>query len=109
MPFGLCNAPATFQRTMNRVFFELLDIGVVVYLDDVLIYSEDIESHKKLLRKVFDILRKNKLFVKPEKCGLFLWHVEFLGHIIDGEGISIESGKVDAVKNWTEPTNVNKV
>ena len=72
MPFGLCNAPATFQRVMNRVFFELLDIGVVVYLDDVLIYSPDITSHTALLKKVFALLAKHRLYVKPEKCGLFL-------------------------------------
>ena len=88
MPFGLCNAPATFQRVMNQVFFELLDIGVVVYLDDVLLYSEDIKSHKKLLEKVFKILSDNKLYVKESKCSLFLESVEFLGHVVDHRGDS---------------------
>ena len=57
MPFGLCNAPATFQRVMNKVFFQLLDCGVLVYLDDVLLYSSNIEEHKELLEKVFKILK----------------------------------------------------
>ena len=75
---------------MNKVFFELLDLGVLVYLDDVLIYSRTIEEHKVLLKKVFEILQKNKLFVKESKCSLFLESVEFLGHVIDKNGVSIE-------------------
>ncbi len=90
MPFGLCNAPSTFQRTMNHVFFDLLDRGVLVYLDDVLIYSKTIETHKQLLREVFDILRKHKLFVKESKCALFLESVEFLGVTITSEGMQME-------------------
>ena len=72
MPFGLMTAPATFQRMMNNVFFDLLDEGVLCYLDDLLLYTKDVESHKKLLDKVFSILAKNKLFIKAKKCHLFL-------------------------------------
>jgi hypothetical protein len=72
MPFGLSTAPATFQRMMNTIFFEMLDHGVLVYLDDVLIYSKTVEEHKQLLDKVFKLLEINKLYLKEKKCSLFL-------------------------------------
>ena len=72
MPFGLMTAPSTFQRMMNRVFFDLLDEGVLCYLDDLLIYSKTVKEHKILLDKVFALLNKNKLFIKESKCHLFL-------------------------------------
>ncbi len=72
MPFGLSTAPATFQRMMNTIFFEMLDHGVLVYLDDVLIYSKTVEEHKQLLYKVFKLLEINKLYLKEKKCLLFL-------------------------------------
>ena len=72
MPFRLSTAPATFQRMMNAIFFELLDLGVLVYLDDVLIYSKTVEEHKQLLDKVFKLLEINKLYLKEKKCSLFL-------------------------------------
>ncbi len=72
MPFGLMTAPSTFQRMMNRVFFDLLDEGVLCYLDDLLIYSKTVEEHKQILDKVFALLDKNKLFIKESKCHLFL-------------------------------------
>jgi hypothetical protein len=82
---------------MNHVFFELLDRGVVVYLDDVLIYSRDVASHKKLLNEVFALLAKHKLYLKDTKCHLYLERVAFLGHVIDCNGVSMEQGKLDAV------------
>ncbi len=72
MPFGLMTAPSMFQRMMNRVFFDLLDEGVLCYLDDLLIYSKTVKEHKVLLDKVFALLNKNKLFIKESKCHLFL-------------------------------------
>jgi hypothetical protein len=72
MPLGLYTAPATFQRMMNTIFFEMLDHGVLVYLDDVLIYSKTVEEHKQLLDKVFKLLEINKLYLKEKKCSLFL-------------------------------------
>ncbi len=72
MPFGLMTAPTTFQRMMNNVFFDLLDEGVLCYLDDLLIYTKDVESHKVLLDKVFRLLAKHKLYIKAKKCHLFL-------------------------------------
>lgn len=84
MPFGLSTAPATFQRMMNNVFFDLLDNGVLCYLDDLLIYTKDVEQHRQLLDKVFSILAKHKLYLKAKKCHLFLQRVNFLGHVVDG-------------------------
>lgn len=94
---------------MNNVFFDLLDQGVLVYLDDVLIYSKTIEEHKTLLDKVFNILNKHKLFVKESKCSLFLESVEFLGVVLDKNGLRVESGKVDAVVKWPVPTNITEL
>ncbi len=82
MPFGLSTAPATFQRMMNSIFFDLLDHGVLVYLDDVLIYSKTVEEHIQLLDKVFSLLERHKLFLKEKKCSLFLEKINFLGHVI---------------------------
>ena len=84
MPFGLCNAPSTFQRVMNTVFMQLLDKGVVIYLDDIFVYSKTIAEHTELLSKVFELLNEFKLYVKADKCALFLESVEFLGHTISG-------------------------
>lgn len=92
---------------MNNVFFDLLDNGVLCYLDDLLLYTKDVESHKVLLDKVFSILAKNKLYIKSSKCHLFLKKVNFLGHVVDEHGVSVESGKVDAVKDWPVPENLN--
>ena len=75
---------------MNRVFFELLDNGVLCYLDDLLIYSRTVEEHKVLLDKVFSILQQNKLYIKESKCHLFLESVNFLGHVVSSKGVSLE-------------------
>jgi hypothetical protein len=82
---------------MHHVFFDLLDRGVVIYLDDILVYSKDVAAHQLLLQEVFDRLAKFKLYVKAEKCALFLESVEFLGHRIDAEGVHVEQGKVQAI------------
>lgn len=102
-------APSTFQRMMNQVFFELLDKGVVIYLDDLLIYSRDVASHKKLLNDVFALLAKHKLYLKASKCHLYLERVNYLGHVVDAQGVSVEKGKVDCVKEWPVPQTVNQV
>ena len=94
---------------MNHVFFELLDKGVLVYLDDVLIYTKTVEEHKQLLREVFALLEKNQLFVKESKCSLFLESVEFLGVTIDANGMHMEQGKTHAIDTWPVSKNVNEV
>ena len=79
---------------MNTIFFEMLDKGVLIYLDDILVYSKTIDEHKKLLDHVFYYLNLNKLYLKEKKCSLFLEKNNFLGHVISKDGVSMESGKV---------------
>ncbi|MDY6966716.1 MAG: reverse transcriptase family protein, partial [Halobacteriota archaeon] len=95
MPFGLSSAPSTFQRMMNSIFFELLDNGVLCYLDDLLVYSRSVEEHLVMLDKVFGLLAKHKLYLKEKKCHLFLSKVNFLGHVVSADGVAMESGKVE--------------
>ena len=109
MPFGLMNAPGTFQRIMNQVFFDILDKNVIVYLDDILIFTKTEEEHRQILAEVFRRLAHYSLYVKEKKCALFLRQVEFLGHIVTAEGIRVQSGKIDAVKDWPQPRTVTEL
>jgi hypothetical protein len=97
MPFGLTNAPVTFCTLMNDIFREWLDDFVVVYIDDILIYSSSLEEHAEHLRKVFQRLRENKLYVKLEKCKFGVTEVDFLGHRITQEGLMMDDHKVKAI------------
>jgi hypothetical protein len=97
MPFGLTNAPATFCTFMNDIFREWLDDFVVVYIDDILIYSGSLEEHAEHLRRVFQRLRENKLYVKLEKCEFRVTEVDFLGHRITQEGLKMDDHKVKAI------------
>ena len=94
MPMGLCNAPSHFQRVMNHVFFDLLDRGVLVYLDDVLIYSRTLEEHRKLLRAVFAKLKEFKLHIKESQYHLLMASFEFLGLVLDADGVHVEVSKI---------------
>lgn len=109
MPFGLTNAPATFMRAMNNLFVDLLDQGVVVFLDDVLIYSDTFERHVELLKLVFTRLREAQFYCKLKKCSFFGDKTTFLGFDITSSGISISSNKLEAVKNWPAPVSVQQV
>ncbi|CAI5484512.1 unnamed protein product [Closterium sp. Yama58-4] len=109
MPFGLCNAPATFQAEMNHILRPLLDECVVVYLDDILIYSKNMKEHVEHLRKVFEILRKNKFYVKLSKSDFALKKVQFLGHMVSAEGVHVDPRKIEAVKKWKVPENVKEL
>ncbi|CAI7877544.1 unnamed protein product [Closterium sp. NIES-54] len=109
MPFGLCNAPATFQAEMNHILRNLLDECVVVYLDDILIYSKNMKEHVEHLRKVFEILRKNKFYVKLSKSEFALKKVQFLGHMVSAEGVHVDPRKIEAVKKWKVPENMKEL
>lgn len=109
LSFGLTNAPATFQTLVNDVFKPLLDNCVLVYLDDILIYSRTAEEHERHLREVLKLLRDNQLYAKWEKCELFRDQVEYLGHIICKDGIATDPAKIRAVTAWPQLRNVSDV
>src|SRR3954467_5213615 len=109
MPFGLTNAPATFQRLVNDVFRPLLDECVVVYIDDILIYSPDLESHRRHLQQVFDILRREKLYCKRSKCDFLKSSVEYLGHVISDQGIQVDPKKIESIRVWPTPRNLSEL
>lgn len=109
MPFGLCNAPSTFQRFMNEVFADLLDISVIIYLDDILVFSSDPSQHTAAVREVLSRLRKHGLFAAAEKCAFSTDNVEFLGFVCTPDGIKMDSAKVDTVTSWPTPRNVRDV
>ena len=109
MSFGLTNAPATFSRLMNSIFMEYLDKFVLVYLDDILIYSKNKEEHAEHLRLVLEKLREHRLYAKFSKCEFWLPEVTYLGHVISGKGIAVNPERVQAVLNWTPPETVKQV
>ena len=109
MSFGLTNAPAAFMDLMNRVFKQYLDVCVIVFIDDILIYSRTEEEHTNHLRVVLEILRKEKMYAKFSKCEFWLEEVQFLGHVINKEGILVDPAKIEAVSNWERPTTPTEV
>jgi hypothetical protein len=109
MSFGLTNAPAYFMNLMNKVFMEELDKFVVVFIDDILVYSKSVEEHEQHLRVVPGKLRAHKLYAKFSKCEFWLEKISFLGHILTAEGVAVDPGKVETVSNWREPTNVSEI
>jgi len=109
MPFGLCNAPATFQRLMQVVLAGLDWKSCFVYLDDILIASQTFEEHLKHLREVFCRLRKAMLRLKPKKCHILRTEVQYLGHVVSAEGIRPDPAKVEKVMSYTVPTDVTEV
>jgi hypothetical protein len=109
MSFGLTNAPAYFMYLMNKVFMMYLDKFVVVFIDDILIFSKTEEEHETHLRLVLEKLRSNKFYVKFSKCEFWLTQVAFLGYIISTGGVSVDSSKVKDVLNWMPPMNASEI
>ncbi|GJZ71541.1 putative reverse transcriptase domain-containing protein [Tanacetum coccineum] len=109
MPFGLTNAPAVFMDLMNRVFHEFLDKFVIVFIDDILVFSKSKEEHEAHLRTVLQILRQEKLYAKFSKCEFWLSKVAFLDHIVSAEGITMDPANVEAITKWPRPTSVTEV
>ena len=109
LPFGLTNAPAAFMDLMNRVFKPYLDSFIIVFIDDILIYSRSREEHSTHLRLALQVLRQEKLFGKLSKSEFWLDKVVFLGHVISGEGISVDPSKIEAITSWDRPKNVTEI
>ncbi|XP_052726210.1 uncharacterized protein LOC128194683 [Vigna angularis] len=109
MPFGVTNAPAIFMDYMNRIFRPFLDKFVVVFIDDILVYSKTREEHEDHLRAVLEVLRERRLYAKLSKCEFWMKEVPFLGHVISAGGIVVDPAKVQAVLQWERPKTVTEV
>jgi hypothetical protein len=109
MSFGLTNAPAAIIEAMNKMLHEFLDDFVVVFLDDILIYSKTEEEHERHLRLVLDALRKNQFYGKLKKCAFWLSEVAFLGHVINQHDIAVDPKNVAAVVDWKRPNSVSEI
>jgi len=108
-PLTLTNTPATFQHFMNDIFSDLLDVHVVVYLDDILIYSNDITQHWSHIKEVLKWLRKSGLYTKAEKCEFHLDSVEYLGYVLSPSGLTMSNAKVKTIQEWPEPKKIKDI
>ncbi|GJT96477.1 putative reverse transcriptase domain-containing protein [Tanacetum coccineum] len=104
MPFGLTNAPTVFMDLMNHVCKPYLDKFVIVFIDGILIYSRNKEEYANHLRIILELLKKEKLYAKFSKCDFWIHIVQFIGHLVDSQGLHVDPAKIEAVKNWTSPT-----
>nr|ABA97433.1 retrotransposon protein, putative, Ty3-gypsy subclass [Oryza sativa Japonica Group] len=109
MSFGLTNAPAFFMNLMNKVLMEFLDKFVVVFIDDILIYSTSEEEHEQHLRLVLEKLKEHQLYAKFSKCDFWLTEVKFLGHVITAQGVAVDPSNVESVTKWTPPKTVSQI
>lgn len=109
MPFGLTNAPATFCNLMNAFFYEYIDRFVVVYLDDIVVYSNNLDDHLIHLRKVLSRLREHQLYVKMEKCEFAQEEIIFLGHWVSKGQVRMDDRKIRAILDWPAPTKVTEL
>ncbi|KAL6347245.1 hypothetical protein AAG906_013681 [Vitis piasezkii] len=109
MPFGLCNAPSTFQALMNSVFRPFLRKFVLVFFDDILVYSSSWQEHLQHVKTIFELLRQHQLFVKFKKCEFGKHELEYLGHIISADGVKVDQSKIQAMLDWPRPTTVTEL
>ena len=109
LPFGLTNAPATFMHLMHQIFREQLDQFIVIFLDDILIYSKTLQDHIDHVRRTLQILREHRLYAKVSKCAFFRHEVEYLGHVVTAAGIHPDKSKVQAVNDWKTPESVHDI
>ena len=109
MPFGLINAPSAFQRFMNNIFSDLLDVHVVIYLDDILIYSDNPVDHKKHVCEVLCCLHANGLYACPDKCHFSSNTIEYLGFILTKDGLKMDLSKVQTIQDWPKPWKVKDI
>ena len=109
LPYGLTGAPATFQNTMNTILAPFLQKGVLVFIDDILVYNPKMEEHLKLVEQVFKILHHHQLKVKLSKCKFAKTKLNFLGHTISAEGVPTDESKIEIVRNWPTPQNIKDI
>lgn len=109
MPLGLTNAPSKFQATMNKIFQPYLQKFIVVFFDDILVYSKGLEAHAEHLGLVLETLKTNTLFAKMSKCTFAQESTEYLGHVVRKEGVHVDQRKVQAMLDWPVPSNLKQL
>jgi len=109
LPFGLTNAPTTFMSLMHGVLQPYLDKFVLIFIDDILIYSRNQEEHKEHLKIVLQTLRENQLYAKFNKCDFFKDQIQYLGHVISMDDITVDPEKIKTIMEWTTPKNVSDI
>ena len=109
MPMGLSEAPCTFMRLMNHVFRPYIGVFVVVYFNDILVYSKSLKDHVTHVRTILQTLRKERLCANMEKCLFGVDKLVFLGFVVSSKGVHVDDSKINAIKTWPQPTNLHQV